>query len=105
MESGTIGELRHLTSTTVSALVAQAPTGIAAFASVRDFTASTSGAGTQVGFSVDNAEIGHVLAALARLGVRSLTATPTSLEELFMRHYSGVFDAPIDHSGVEVVAR
>jgi ABC-2 type transport system ATP-binding protein len=94
VESGTIGELRHLTRTTVSAVVAQSPANMAAFGSVHDFTTSTAQGGIHVGFSVDNAEIGPVLAALNRFGVRSLTAAPPSLEDLFMRHYGGVADDP-----------
>ncbi|MCG0284475.1 ABC transporter ATP-binding protein [Streptomyces sp. PSAA01] len=92
VESGTIRELGHLTSTTVNAVVAHAPVGMSTFPGVRDFTTSTGRAGIQVQFSVDNAEIGPVLAALHRFDVRSLTAAPPSLEELFMRHYSSESD-------------
>ncbi len=92
VESGTIGQLRHLTRTTVSAVVTHAPVEMPTFAGVHDFTTSAGRAGIHVGFSVDNAEIGPVLAALNKFDVRSLTAAPPSLEDLFMRHYGGVSD-------------
>jgi ABC-2 type transport system ATP-binding protein len=105
VESGTIAELRHLTRTTISALIAQDPVFLTTLTGVHDFIAATSGKGTQVEFSVDNAKMGDVLAALTRLGVRSLTATPPSLEALFMRHYAGVLDTANGHRGSEAVAR
>jgi ABC-2 type transport system ATP-binding protein len=105
VESGTIAELRHLTRTTISALIAQDPVFLTTLTGVHDFIAATSGKGTQVEFSVDNAKMGDVLAALTRLGVRSLTATPPSLEALFMRHYAGVLDTTKGHRGSEAVAR
>jgi ABC-2 type transport system ATP-binding protein len=41
-----------------------------------------------VRFQVDGDRLDEVLAALARAGVRSLTSSPPTLEELFLRHYS-----------------
>ena len=38
-------------------------------------------------FAVDDAELATVLGAVARLQPRSIVANPTSLEELFLRHY------------------
>ncbi len=87
VESGTLAELRHLTRTTVSVLVAQDPAAITGLFGVHDVTTTASGGATRVDLSVDNARMGSVLSALTRLDVRGLTATPPSLEELFMRHY------------------
>jgi len=36
---------------------------------------------------VDTAELDAVIQRLAPLGVRSLTSTPPTLEEMFLRHY------------------
>ncbi|HEV7852979.1 MAG TPA: ABC transporter ATP-binding protein [Mycobacterium sp.] len=105
VESGTIAELRHLTRTTISVLITQHPAALATLTGVHDLVASTSRNGTQVEFSVDNAKMGDVLIALTRLGIRGLTATPPSLEELFMRHYGGVSDTANSHRGSEVVHR
>ena len=38
-------------------------------------------------FDVDTAHLDEAVRALARFGVRSLTVTPPTLEELFLRHY------------------
>ncbi len=38
-------------------------------------------------FSVDTAELDTVVRRLAPLGVRSLTSTPPTLEDMFLRHY------------------
>lgn len=36
---------------------------------------------------VDDTELGALLQRLTPLGVRSLTSSPPTLEELFLRHY------------------
>jgi ABC-2 type transport system ATP-binding protein len=54
---------------------------------VHDLVTEPNGEGTRVTFDVDNDSIGAVLTAMSTLGVRSFTAAPPSLEELFMRHY------------------
>jgi ABC-2 type transport system ATP-binding protein len=38
-------------------------------------------------FDVDTAHLDALIRRLAPLGVRSLTSTPPTLEELFLRHY------------------
>jgi len=96
VESGTIGELRHLTRTTVTAIVTYDPTSLATHGGVHNLTASTTHAGIHVEFSVDNTQIGPVLAALNRFDVHNLTAAPPSLEDLFMRHYGGVSDNTVE---------
>ncbi|WP_018803930.1 ABC transporter ATP-binding protein [Salinispora arenicola] len=102
VESGTIAELRHLTRTNVTALIAQESPALATLTGVHDLVASTGQNGTRVEFSVDNARMGEVLAALTSLDVRGLTATPPSLEELFMRHYGAAADTE-GRRGTEVV--
>ena len=44
-------------------------------------------------FDVDSDAIQGVLAALTKAGVTSLTVTPPSLEELFLRHYGDRLEA------------
>ncbi|WP_251152904.1 ABC transporter ATP-binding protein [Cellulosimicrobium sp. Marseille-Q4280] len=87
VESGTLAELRHLTRSTVTAVVDGDPAPLAAMDGVHDLASTRTDAGTRVGFDVDDAQVGRVLAALSALGVHSLTAAPPSLEELFLRHY------------------
>ncbi len=43
--------------------------------------------GRRVFFEVDTSVLGDALGAIQQAGVASLTATPPTLEELFLRHY------------------
>jgi len=96
VESGTLDELRHLTRTNVTALVGGDPSPVAALPGVHDLvTTAADDGGTRITFDADNAQIGAVLSAVTVLDVRSFTATPPSLEELFMRHYGDVLDADV----------
>ncbi|MCK6064908.1 MULTISPECIES: ABC transporter ATP-binding protein [Microbacterium] len=87
VESGSITELRHLSRTAVTAVVAQDPTTLRSITGIHDLTISAGEDGTRVGFAVDAAAMGHVLVALTQLGVHALAAAPPSLEGLFLRHY------------------
>jgi ABC-2 type transport system ATP-binding protein len=83
VESGTLGELRHLTRTSIAVETAQPLTGIDALRGVHDLVQEDHHAR----FDVDTAELDAVVRRLAPLGVRSLTSTPPTLEEMFLRHY------------------
>lgn len=87
VESGTLEELRHLTRSNVDAVVETDPAAVAGLPGVHDMATEPNGQGVRVRFDVDNDRMGAVLSMLGSLGVRSFTATPPSLEELFMRHY------------------
>jgi ABC-2 type transport system ATP-binding protein len=47
-------------------------------------------------FSVDTPELNRVLEQLVELDVRSLTSSPPTLEELFLRHYGEVIETADD---------
>jgi ABC-2 type transport system ATP-binding protein len=83
VESGTLAELRHLTRTSIAVETAQPLTGIEALSGVHDLVLEDHHAR----FDVDTAELDAVVRRLASLGVRSLTSTPPTLEEMFLRHY------------------
>src|SRR3546814_11584279 len=83
VERGTLQELRHLTRTAVVAELSAQPAGFAELAGVHDLQID----GSTVRFSVDSVDLAPVLEHLARSGVRSLTSSPPTLEELFLRHY------------------
>ncbi|MCA5891875.1 ABC transporter ATP-binding protein [Isoptericola sp. NEAU-Y5] len=102
VESGTLDDLRHLTRTSVTAVVDRDPGAIAALPGVHDLATSPDAAGTRVTFDVDNAAMGDLLPTVGALGVRSFTATPPSLEELFMRHYG---DEPAGEAAADDAAR
>jgi ABC-2 type transport system ATP-binding protein len=90
VESGTLGELRHLTRTTISAELDSPPAGLEALPGVHDLQVQ----GQRVDFEVDSDHLGTVLRHLTGLGVSSLVSHPPTLEELFMRHYRDAESAP-----------
>ncbi|MFB8268805.1 MULTISPECIES: ABC transporter ATP-binding protein [unclassified Streptomyces] len=83
VESGSLSELRHLTRTSVTAELASAPDGLAGLPGVHDLDVQ----GLRVKLQVDSDKLDAVLRSLTGSGVRSLTSTPPTLEELFLRHY------------------
>jgi ABC-2 type transport system ATP-binding protein len=89
-ESGTFAELRHLTRTTVVVETTRPPVGLADLTAVHDAHLD----GTTAKFSVDADDLNQVLEALVRYDVRSLTSTPPTLEELFLRHYGDRLTQP-----------
>jgi ABC-2 type transport system ATP-binding protein len=83
VETGTLSELRHLTRTAITAELASLPPLLQASPGVHDLVVE----GNRTRFDVDSAELDRMLRTLVESGVRSLTATPPTLEELFLRHY------------------
>ena len=83
VESGTLTELRHLTRTTVRAETARPTEGLGDMPGVHDLLVE----GHRVAFEVDTIALPSALAALQEAGIGTLTATPPTLEELFLRHY------------------
>ncbi|MEV6393960.1 ABC transporter ATP-binding protein [Streptomyces sp. NPDC051907] len=84
VETGSLADLRHLTRTSVAAELAAAPNGLAALPGVHDLDVQ----GRRVRLQVDTDKLDAVLRSLTESGVRSLTSTPPTLEELFLRHYA-----------------
>ncbi|MFM9625917.1 DUF4162 domain-containing protein, partial [Streptomyces turgidiscabies] len=76
-------DLRHLTRTSVTAELAGEPDGLARLPGVHDLDVQ----GRRVRLQVDADGLDAVLRSLSETGVRSLTSTPPTLEELFLRHY------------------
>jgi ABC-2 type transport system ATP-binding protein len=83
VETGTLADLRHLTRTSISAELASPPDGLTDLPGVHDPDVQ----GTRVRLEVDTDKLDEVLKHLTHAGVRSLTSTPPTLEELFLRHY------------------
>ena len=95
VESGSLDELRHLTRTSFRVATGASLAEVAALPGVHDARDETG----HLVFDVDGAELQHVLAALTSRGVTALTATPPSLEELFLRHYGDRIETPSDAAG------
>jgi ABC-2 type transport system ATP-binding protein len=83
VESGTLTELRHLTRTSISVETARPVDGITTLPGVHDAAVD----GHRAMFDVDTAHLDETMRHLSALGVRNLTSTPPTLEELFLRHY------------------
>ncbi|MFI7608308.1 ATP-binding cassette domain-containing protein [Micromonospora sp. NPDC049366] len=83
VESGSLAELRHLTRTAVTVETTRPLTGldtIPGVHGVRDIDGRTH-------LEVEPAHLDALLGHLLPFGVRALTSTPPTLEELFLRHY------------------
>ncbi|MER6663947.1 ABC transporter ATP-binding protein [Amycolatopsis japonica] len=83
VDTGSLDELRHLTRTSLTVRLTGPPDGLAALPGVHEFGHDRD----TFRMTVDNSDLGAVLAALSRVGVLELTSHAPTLEELFLRHY------------------
>jgi ABC-2 type transport system ATP-binding protein len=83
VQSGTLAQLRHLTRTTVVAETSRRAAGLAELSGVHkpEFTDG------RVTFDVDSDDLDAAMKCLVGVGLRSLSAHPPTLEELFLRQY------------------
>ena len=90
VETGTLTELRHLTRTSIAAELAALPAGLDQLAGVHDLVVDEGqDGGSRVRCEVDSDQLDSLLRLLVAAGVRTLVSQPPTLEELFLRHYSG----------------
>ncbi|MGE2717692.1 ATP-binding cassette domain-containing protein [Mycolicibacterium litorale] len=85
VRSGPLDELRHLMRTTVTVRTRDDAEALQRDPFVHDFVAVDGGAQ----FSVDRADLDAAMARLTELGITELTVKPASLEDMFLREYSG----------------
>ncbi|WP_207346243.1 ABC transporter ATP-binding protein [Arthrobacter sp. E3] len=85
VEAGRLDELRHLHRTTVSIVLDRDASVLASVAGINDLVVD----GPKAAFTVGEAELGGVLAALSAYAPHTLVSSPPSLEDLFLRHYGG----------------
>jgi ABC-2 type transport system ATP-binding protein len=83
VESGSLEEMRHLHRSRVRAEVLGSLPDLSGVAGVHDLVAD----GSVVTMTVDSDGLPAVLTALTAAGVRTLTSTPPTLEELFLDAY------------------
>jgi ABC-2 type transport system ATP-binding protein len=83
VETGTLEEMRHLHRSRVRAQVVGPPPDLNGIAGVHDLLVE----GDTVSCTVGPEALPAVLAALTTAGVRTLTSTPPTLEELFLDAY------------------
>jgi ABC-2 type transport system ATP-binding protein len=98
-ETGTFADLRHLTRTTVVVETARPIPALSELPGVHDVVIDH----TRARFAVDPGEFNRVLGHLIQSDVRSLTSSPPTLEELFLRHYGD--DLASLHATAELVER
>lgn len=89
VESGTLDEMRHLTRTLIAVETEQTLAGLEQLPGIHNMECS----GGKAQFQADGGAIGSIMQFLAARNIRSLTSTPPTLEELFMRHYGSTPDA------------
>jgi ABC-2 type transport system ATP-binding protein len=87
-ETGTLEELRQLTRTSVVVETARPIETLSGLPGVHDLSVDHA----RARFSVDTGELNRVLEHLTEFDVRSLTSSPPTLEELFVRHYGDVIE-------------
>ncbi|MEU7945882.1 ABC transporter ATP-binding protein [Micromonospora taraxaci] len=100
VESGALAELRHLTRTAVTVETVRPLTGLDALPGVHDVHEVDG----RTHLEVEPAHLDELLGQLVRSGVRALTSTPPTLEQLFLRHYgddpaAGPADGPVAGAG------
>ncbi|MCU1411598.1 MAG: transporter related protein [Rhodoglobus sp.] len=83
VETGTLGDLRHLTSNAVRAITRAPAADFETIPGVLHVRRD----GDALLFDVETDATAAALAQLTKHPVHSLTVTPPSLEELFLRHY------------------
>ncbi len=88
VETGTLDDLRHLRRSHVRAEVSGEVPDLTAVPGAYDVAVD----GQSVSCTVDPDGLAAVLEALTRAGVRTLTSTPPTLEELFLDAYRGSRD-------------
>ena len=83
VETGSLADLRHLTRTAIDVETVREPAGLDALGGVHNLQVDNH----RARFDVDTAQLDEALRHISGLGVRTLTSTPPTLEELFLRHY------------------
>jgi ABC-2 type transport system ATP-binding protein len=96
-ETGTFDELRHLTRTTVVVETARPVDGLRGLPGVHGVSVDRA----RAQLSVDARELNRVLEHLVGFEIRSLTSSPPTLEELFLRHYGD--EAALPEAEAELV--
>ncbi len=86
VESGTLGEMRRLHTTTVTAVVRTPVPQLDAMPGVTGLSRE----GTRVRFSVDADQLDGAISILSAAGLDSLVSEPPSLEQLFLSKYREV---------------
>jgi len=91
VETGTLAEMRHLTRTTIDVQTVQPLTDLATLPGVHGLT--TKHGENHVSLAVEADQLTAVMQYLTAQQLVTLTSTPPTLEDLFMRYYESPNDA------------
>jgi len=83
VDTGTLGELRHLTRVNMKVDTERPIDGLENLEGVHSIKDSREG----IEFQVDYANVGAVVEYISKYGVKKFESAPPTLEELFMSHY------------------
>jgi ABC-2 type transport system ATP-binding protein len=83
VETGSLGEMRHLTRTSISVETVEPPGDLTTLRGIHGLHVTDH----RASFDIDTSQIDAAVRRLAGYGIRSLTSRPPTLEELFLRHY------------------
>ena len=86
VDTGTLGELRHLTRVNMKVDTERPVEGLAEFKGVHNIKEDREG----IDFQVDYESVGAVVELISKYGVKKFESAPPTLEELFMSHYDKV---------------
>jgi ABC-2 type transport system ATP-binding protein len=89
VETGSLADLRHLTRTSIAVETIREPDGLDALPGVHALHVEDH----RARFDVDTGHLDETVRQLSSYGVRTLTSTPPTLEELFLRHYGDEIQA------------
>lgn len=88
VQSGTLAEMRLLTTTTIVAETSRPVTTLDTIAGIQDLRVN----GSRVQFAVSSEHLNAAISHLGEVGLTSLVSHPPTLEELMLRHYGDVVD-------------
>ena len=89
IETGSLGELRHLTRTNLLVETKQPITSLTDIKGVYAIKKKDQA----LSFQVDTEVLDTVMKHISQFGIVKLESAPPTLEDLFMRHYEGASDA------------
>ncbi|MDN5854965.1 MAG: ABC transporter ATP-binding protein [Actinomycetia bacterium] len=85
--TGTLAEMRQHARTSVHAVTKSEPTELVNLGGVHDLAMVPTDGRYDVTFHVDTGQVDEAIGAVHAAGIRTLTAEPPSLDDLFLRNY------------------
>jgi ABC-2 type transport system ATP-binding protein len=94
--TGTLSELRRHTRTSVHAVTARSPEGLDGIPGVEDVEENQQDGRFDTRLSVDTDDLDAVVGTIHAAGIHTLTATPPSLDDLFLSTYENGVDSDVE---------